>query len=363
MKKTTVRLLMAAVAIMIAISCTEKPGTQEPEQQAGEAGHWPSGVTPYGISINQNNGDIIVTSNGDYVTNGDLYVYTNDQMVRITNLELGALPSHTVALDNNRLLVLNEGAWGNNDAALSFVDINEKTAITDWFAINNGRGMGDVAQDIALVGNKAYVSVTFSNSIECVDINSGISTRIALDQQAAQNPRYIATSGQNLYVTCYNPPSVVSIDTLQKNVTATCLLGKYHPEGICALNGKLYIASSNISDENYNYSYNNKVYVVDIATFNLVDSITVGVNPALVKVLDANNIVVNSWGDYGANPGGTYIIDVTTKNITQLDMALFNFDIYQGNIYGYTSPYAASKFYKINGATRESTEILQPKKR
>ena len=171
---------MAAVAIMIAISCTEKPGTQEPEQQAGEAGHWPSGVTPYGISINQNNGDIIVTSNGDYVTNGDLYVYTNDQMVRITNLELGALPSHTVALDNNRLLVLNEGAWGNNDAALSFVDINEKTAITDWFAINNEQ----VADSQSFVPRERGGSV-------CFPVNAGDRVKMTVANHAISGHRLI----------------------------------------------------------------------------------------------------------------------------------------------------------------------------
>ena len=363
MKKITCKLIYATAIMLFIISCTEKPIQPEPEQQLGEEGRWPSGVTPYGISINQQNGDIIVTSNGDYITSGDIYVYTNDQLVRLTELELGTLPSKAVAIDNNRLLALNEGAWGNNDAALSYVDINKKEAIVDWFAINNARGLGDVAQDIAIYGNKAYISVTFSNSIECVDINSGTSTRIALGQQNAQNPRYLATSGQNLYATCYNPPSIICIDTLQKNVTATCRLGKFHPEGICALNGKLYIASSNISDENYNYSYDNKIYVVDIPSFSLVDSITVGYNPALVKVLDASHIVVNSWGNYSSDPGGTYIIDVNTKNVTLLDIILYNFDVYQGNIYGYTNPFTAFKFYKIDGSTRIATEILKPKEK
>lgn len=172
-----------------------------------------------------------------------------------------------------------------------------------------------------------------------------------------ENPRYMAAVDGNIYVTCYYPMSVIRYDTEQKAITGICNLGQYHPEGIAAVNGKLYIASSNISDENYNYHYDNKLYVVDIASFKLVDSITVGVNPDKVKKLDNSHIVFNTLGDYATDFGGMFVMNTNTKEITPLNTVLYNFDVYEGDIYGYTSPYGSLGFYKIDGSSLQATAL------
>ena len=173
-----------------------------------------------------------------------------------------------------------------------------------------------------------------------------------------ETPRYGVIVDDNLYLTCYYPLAVARFDTRQQAFTGVCNLGGFHPEGICQLNGKLYIASSNISDENYNYSYDNKVYVVDINTFTLVDSITVNLNPTQVKALDNSHIVVNTMGDYpeygGTTYGATQIVNVNNKEVTSLSVALTNFDVYDGDIYGYKG----TAFYKIDGTSHASTAIL-----
>ena len=174
---------------------------------------------------------------------------------------------------------------------------------------------------------------------------------------SAENPRYIEKVDNNLYITCYYPISVIRFDMSEQAITGICRLGSFHPEGIAAVGGKLYIASSNISDENYNYSYDNKLYIVDIATFKLVDSVTVGINPGKVKKLDDNHIVFNTIGDYATDFGGLWIMNTTTKEITSLSANLYNFDVYGGDIYGYTSPYGNLAFYKINGGTHELSDL------
>lgn len=172
-----------------------------------------------------------------------------------------------------------------------------------------------------------------------------------------ENPRYMAAADGNIYVTCYYPMSVIRFDPEQNAITGICNLGQYHPEGIAAVNGKLYIASSNISDENYNYHYDNKLYVVDIASFKLVDSITVGVNPDKVKKLDNSHIVFNTLGDYATDFGGLYVMNTSNKEITQLSTNLYNYDVYNGDIYGYTSPYGTLGFYKIDGSSLQATAL------
>lgn len=178
----------------------------------------------------------------------------------------------------------------------------------------------------------------------------------------AEKPRYIAAADGNIYVTCYQPRSVVRIDTATQKITGICHLGSFNPEGICAMGSKLYIASSNISDENYNYMYDNKIYVVDIATFTLTDSIIVNMNPSKVLPIDNNHLVVSTIGDYPALGGSVYgktqIINTTNKEVTDLDVNLYNFDVYNGYIYGYTDLYSELAFYRIDGTTHQSTRIL-----
>ena len=178
-----------------------------------------------------------------------------------------------------------------------------------------------------------------------------------------ENPRYIEVADGNLYITCYYPMSVIRFDPAQQAITGICKLGQFQPEGIAAVGGKLYIASGYSKDENYNYSYDNKLYVVDIATFKLVDSITVGYNPAKVKKLDNNHIVFNTLGNYSTDFGGAFIMNTNTKEIVDLGVALTNFDVYNGDVYGYATTYNADytttdDFYKIDGTTHEIDEIL-----
>ncbi len=181
-------------------------------------------------------------------------------------------------------------------------------------------------------------------------------------QYSATQPRYMAAADGNVYITCYSPHSVLRFDTATMRFTGLCPLGQYNPEGICATGGKLYVASSNISDERYNYSYDNKLYVIDIASFTIEDSITVNLNPSKVMVLDATHLVVSTLGDYPALGGSVYgktqIVDLTDKSVSDLDVNLYNFDIYDGQIYGYTDLYSALAFYRVDGTTHQSTAIL-----
>lgn len=179
----------------------------------------------------------------------------------------------------------------------------------------------------------------------------------------AEMPRFLCAHDGKVYASCYDPCCVVRIDTTTLKVEALCRLGGFHPEGLCVVGNKLYITSGSISDEDYNYYYDNKVYVVDIATFAVCDSLTTGYNPERIIALDGHRVVVSYRGDYGANPEGCDVIDVLTKQTTPLSTDLYKFDLYQGNLYGYSVTYDANwnptnKFYRIDVNNLQATEIL-----
>lgn len=235
-------------------------------------------------------------------------------------------------------LVLNEGNWGSNNSTLTAIDITDGSLVAnDWFSACNGRGLGDVAQDMLLYGSKVYVTVTFSNSLEVIDTASGLARRVEL---AGMRPRNIAAANGKLYVSCYNPRSVVRIDTATLNVEATCSLGDYQPEGLAVCDGKLFVTSSFIQD-GQDYRYDDKIYVIDLATFANPQTVTVGANPQDIMVIADGKVIVNYWGDYGSHPAGTAIIDATTLDVNPTGQALSRLAVYNRKAYGYVTEYDA----------------------
>lgn len=268
-----------------------------------------------------------------------------------------AAPGRTIEAEPGQphLMVLGEGTWGGNNASLAYLDIAKGELATGWFAAQNGRGLGDVAQDLIVYGSKAYITVWGSNSLEVIDTATGISRRVDLGDRG---PRFIAADGGKLYISCYKPHSVIRIDTATLEVEATCELGRYNPEGIAVMGNKLLVASSNVSDEQGNYSYDNSVYAISIASFSMIGVLEVGYNPQKVMALDNGGAIVNCWGDYGEQPATVAFIDDALQ-VTLMDQELTNMTVANGTIYGYYTDYSSktTRFMKID-ASHTVTPLL-----
>lgn len=132
--------------------------------------------TPYGINVIE--GDIYITT-GDYNANSDIYRFGADGTLKWRS-EAGIYASKVVAIDDSAAYVLNEGNWGGSNASLDRIRLSTGAISRDVFSAANGRGLGDVAQDVVIYGSRAYVAVSFSNTIEAVSLKDNTSTRINL---------------------------------------------------------------------------------------------------------------------------------------------------------------------------------------
>ena len=232
--------------------------------------------------------------------------------------------------------LLNEGSWGSNNAEISRVNIADGAIETNWFSRANGRGLGDVAQDLLHYGNKLYATVYMSNVLEVIDPATGRSIK-QLDF-GTRGPRYLACHDGKVYVTCYDR-TVARIDTATLAIEASCPLSGMQPEQLCVLGNKLYVCNSWQYDNNGNCVYDSTLSIVDIASFTEVATLVVGYNPGKVKALDSQRLLVLCAGDYGTHNAATLLLNTADNSLQPLPIAATNCDTYQGRIYSYAVTY------------------------
>jgi YVTN family beta-propeller protein len=244
------------------------------------------------------------------------------------------------------VFILNEGVWGYNNASLNYYNLETGSVSTDLF---EGK-LGDVGQDMVACGGKLYITVTASNCIHVLNVNS---FEVLDTIKNIPSPRFLATDGGKVYATAYGTTAgeVVRIDTALLTVTGTVTVGSY-PEGIAALNGKLYVA-------NGGYGTGNTVSVVNTGTFKEETTIDAPQNPYILKSYNGL-LYLTSQDVYTAtyefeNAGGLHVINPETKAITENILpATQRFDIVDDVLYFYT--YEGIGAYNIQ--TKTTTSII-----
>jgi YVTN family beta-propeller protein len=209
--------------------------------------------------------------------------------------------------------VLSEGQFGAGDGAVSAFDKATKTLVVDAFgAANGGSKLGDVVQDMGIVGSRGYVCVNASNKVEVVNLPGF--TSVATIRNIRQ-PRYFAsTSATRGYVTSwrgpytnYQPGKVMVLDLTSNTVIDSITVGR-NPEQLIAFGGKLYVPNSN----------DNTVSVIDAATNKVTATVTVGDGPRTVVADQAGNLWALGTGFTVYNPVSPYnIISSTPGSLTR----------------------------------------------
>ena len=220
------------------------------------------------------------------------------------------VPTEPESPDVTGFYVLNNGSWGNNDATLGIYDSVSKTLAGSAFSQVNGQKLGDLGQDMLKVGQHIYISVNGSKTIFVTDEDLKIVRSVTASEGGVTlSPRCLTSGGGKVYVTYYDG-YLGEIDP-ETYAVRTVAVGP-NPDGCAYLGGKVYTADSG----GYLYpAYNNTVSVVDCATFKVEKTITVNVNPALVKACEGK-VYVLSYGDYGMNPSMVQCIDAATGAVS-----------------------------------------------
>ena len=267
-----------------------------------------------------------------------------------------------------QLYFLNSGNMGNNNATLTMYDPETGESDPDYFMTQNGRGLGDTAQDIIVYGEKMYIAVYGESTIEVTDLRAKSIKQIRTEGQ----PRYMVADGGKVYVTYYNG-YVARLDTASLEVEATVPVGR-NPEQLAIANNKIYVANSGGMDASTSVGYDKTVSVIDIPSFAETKKLDVVLNPGRVQVDDQGYVYVVSIGNYGDIPNTLQRIDSRTDEVSVLEACpnATEMAYLDGVLYTYYSQYDAywnttitfTSYNTTTGATeswiKDGTTIAQP---
>lgn len=200
--------------------------------------------------------------------------------------------------------VVNSGNMYNKiESSLTAIDYASSTATQKVFKAANGRSLGNTANDGIVYGNKIYLAVDQSNTIEVIDKKTKqsikqIKTTDLLGKAEGAEPRHIIADGGKVYFTTYGG-YVAAVDTINFVLADKYKVGSC-PEGLVIGNGNLYVANSNYAAGGGNISCinlsNDKVETKNIEGVNNPTSIYYASN--VLYVLD--NPVYGPAPDYAA---------------------------------------------------------------
>ena len=192
------------------------------------------------------------------------------------------------------VFVVNEGQFMHANASLSFIDKDFNNIQNNVFQNINNQTLGDVAQSMSFIDDKAYIVVNNSNKIVVVNrddltYKSTIATQLI-------NPRYMEYTGANrAFVSCWG-------DGLDANDDYLAVINTVHdtfmykvpisegPEKLISNEDYLFVAHQG------GWGTNHIVSVINLATLNKDAEILVGDRPNSMVLTD-NYLWVLSGGE------------------------------------------------------------------
>lgn len=261
-----------------------------------------------------------------------------------------------VTLPQTRMYILNEGSWNANNSGIAFyAPKGDADFIGDIFKKQNGVGLGDTGQSMIEYGDEIYVAVWGSNYLlklnaACVEQKR---VEFANDAELSGGIRYIDAEDGYIYASFYGGVvAKINARTLEVEKKLSGLGGNL--EGVAICEDMLYVANTHAGDY---LTYYKDVFVIDLNTFTLKETLEVTINPNVLMEED-DKVFLISWEVYG-DPTTSYMLQVIephqNNKVTPITkatkMAEYNDRLYL--IYSYYQAGQNNEFFTYNIKTGE----------
>jgi YVTN family beta-propeller protein len=183
----------------------------------------------------------------------------------------------------NGVFIVNEGAFGSNNASISWYNSENKSIENNIFETVNNRPLGDVVQSIGTAGSYGFIVVNNSQKVEVVNLKDFSSRTVITD---LSYPRHFAANESHVFISNGNfEGTVIVIDLTSMDKIDEIDVG-FGPEQMAVVHNHLYVANSG------GWGFDNRVSVIDLSTRQVIDHIEVGDNPFALQKDYQNNLWV-----------------------------------------------------------------------
>ncbi len=172
------------------------------------------------------------------------------------------------------ILLLNEGNFNAGNGSVSFYSTETKQIYNDLFNAANGRALGDVPTFMAVDGDRGFIVVNNSGTIEVVDLRTmeSLGTVTGLS-----SPRQMVIEGDRGYVSSLTEDEITVIDLVTAEKSGKIETG-LQSEAMVITDGRLFSA---------HWAGGSSIVVTDLGSGETIRSVTVGLEPESM-VLDKN---------------------------------------------------------------------------
>lgn len=277
-----------------------------------------------------------------------------------------------VAKYANGAFILNEGAMGNGNASVSFLNLASDAITNDIFMDANNRPVGDVLQSACINGDNIYLVANNSGKVEVARKSDMVSVGVIENLDGPRN--MIVVNGKG-YITQWGAGGNVKVINLTTNQVSKTIKVGSGCEGLINVNGKIWVANSG------GYGIDSTISIIDPSTDAVTKIIKVAHNPQQMRVDKNGNVWAlcsgfveyNSVSPYNVlnqTPAKLYKLSPTSEDIitsffisdtihpTRMDINKTKEIIYYGgtNIYSLNindpatsnTPFISGYFYGFN---------------
>lgn len=192
------------------------------------------------------------------------------------------------------MFIVNEGAFGAGNAGISFYPENGDPHYADLYSAVNSQPLGDVAQSMRIVNDKAYIVVNNSQKVVVVDMKDFKKTGVI---NGLSSPRYLL-SGNNskAYISDWVSNEVKVVDLNSLSIIGSIKTGN-GPEQMLISGNKLLVANVG------GFTNDSTLTIINTDADTVIATLPCGVNP--------NSLVADTYGRIWVLCGGSIGPDFT----------------------------------------------------
>ena len=203
----------------------------------------------------------------------------------------------------------------SNSQTLSKIDSETGNVNNDFASL--GQFPGTAPNKIAFADGFAYVVISYENCVQKIDISSG-NIRSYIFLEDSSTPNDIVISDGFAYVSGNVTNKVYKIDLSDNSIIGNVTVGT-SPQGMCVYENNLFVANTGFNLSDYSYDPGT-VSVINTDNFEVMETISVNTNPAVVAVV-SNSVHVVCTGNYVDQFGKVDVINIDTFQIeTMIDI-------------------------------------------